>query len=220
MKKTENVWQVLPLVAIIFVGCAGGSDKTPKQSGAELTAKGKQLYTTVCVACHGTNAEGNKALNSPALAGQEDWYLARQMRHFKSGVRGADPNYVPGTQMAAIAKTLTDADIPALATYISLLPQHSHSATIDGNAQSGKDQYQTVCTACHGNMAQGNKPLNAPRLTGLQDWYLAAQMAQFTDGARGTHPQDTFGLQMRPMAATVVGEAARNDVANYLITLH
>lgn len=210
---------MLPVLTVL-AGCAGGADKQPKPDTAALTAKGKEIFTTVCVTCHGANAEGNKTLNAPALAGQEEWYLARQMRHFKSGVRGADPNYLPGTQMAAIAKTFNDADLPALAAYISLLPPATHPSTITGNAQAGKDQYQTVCTACHGNMAQGNKPLNAPRLTGLQDWYLAAQLTQFVDGARGTHAQDTFGLQMRPMAATLVGEEARNNVASYLITLH
>ena len=34
--------------------------------------KGKALYA-VCVACHGKDGAGNKALNSPRIAGQESW---------------------------------------------------------------------------------------------------------------------------------------------------
>ncbi|MDP6206450.1 MAG: c-type cytochrome, partial [SAR324 cluster bacterium] len=41
--------------------------------------KGKALYA-VCVACHGTDGAGNKALNSPRIAGQEIWYLERQLK--------------------------------------------------------------------------------------------------------------------------------------------
>ena len=37
-------------------------------------AKGQALYAT-CASCHGANGEGNQALNAPAIAGQQDWYL-------------------------------------------------------------------------------------------------------------------------------------------------
>ena len=36
---------------------------------------GKNLYAP-CVACHGAQGEGNPALNSPALGGQDGAYLA------------------------------------------------------------------------------------------------------------------------------------------------
>ncbi len=39
-------------------------------------ATGKALYA-VCAACHGAQGEGNQALNSPKLSGQEEWYLIR-----------------------------------------------------------------------------------------------------------------------------------------------
>ena len=34
------------------------------------------------------NAEGNKALHAPRLAGMDSEYMKRQLRHFKRGVRG------------------------------------------------------------------------------------------------------------------------------------
>ena len=33
-----------------------------------------------CIACHGDKAQGNKLLNDPRLAGQEPWYVARQLK--------------------------------------------------------------------------------------------------------------------------------------------
>ena len=45
-------------------------------------AKGKALYA-VCQACHGADGMGNKELNSPKIAGQEPWYLERQLKILK-----------------------------------------------------------------------------------------------------------------------------------------
>ena len=44
--------------------------------------KGKAAYA-VCAACHGANGMGNKALNAPRIAGQEPWYLERQLNNYK-----------------------------------------------------------------------------------------------------------------------------------------
>jgi cytochrome c oxidase subunit 2 len=69
--------------------------------------KGRALYG-VCAACHGPKAEGMRELNAPALAGREDWYLARQIENFKKGIRGAHPDDVYGRQMAPMAQVLAD----------------------------------------------------------------------------------------------------------------
>src|SRR6266568_705291 len=70
-------------------------------------AAGRPLYA-VCAACHGLQAEGNPALNAPKLSGQGDWYLKRQLRNFKQGVRGAHPKDLYGPQMALMAAILAD----------------------------------------------------------------------------------------------------------------
>ena len=85
--------------------------------------KGKSLYT-VCVACHGAAGEGNKALNAPRLAGQEDWYIVRQLKNFKSGIRGADPKDTYGMQMRPMAMTLAnDQAMEDVAAYIMTFPK-------------------------------------------------------------------------------------------------
>ena len=56
-------------------------------SGAALAADGKALFAP-CIACHGSRAEGNPALNAPAIAGQDAAYLERQLRNFRSERRG------------------------------------------------------------------------------------------------------------------------------------
>ena len=83
--------------------------------------RGKALYAT-CGACHGVNGEGMEALNAPALAGQEQWYVIRQLQNFKNGIRGANPKDTYGMQMAPMAQTLpTEQAIEDVAAYINSL---------------------------------------------------------------------------------------------------
>ena len=84
-------------------------------------ARGEQLYAN-CVACHGANAEGIWAVNAPALAGQNDWYLASQMRNFRDEIRGAHPLDLYGDQMMMMADVLRgDDDIEDLVAYLNSL---------------------------------------------------------------------------------------------------
>ena len=84
-------------------------------------AKGKARFA-VCQACHGVDGMGNKALNSPKIAGQEPWYLERQLKNFKAGIRGADPKDTYGMQMRPMSMTLPDEKaIENVAAYISTL---------------------------------------------------------------------------------------------------
>ena len=86
------------------------------------------------------------------------------------------------------------------------------------NVAAGQTAY-AVCSACHGPGGAGNALLNAPKLTGLQDWYLKRQIMNFKHGLRGAGQDDTFGAQMAPMAATLVDDAAVNNVVAYIASL-
>lgn len=86
-------------------------------------AKGKKLFAT-CSACHGPKGLGMKETNSPNLTLQQDWYLQRQLQHFRSGVRGAHANDTFGNQMRLIAQTLTDDKaVDDVVAYIMTLAQ-------------------------------------------------------------------------------------------------
>ena len=188
-------------------------------SAAGDPAKGKARYI-VCQACHGADGMGNKALNSPKIAGQEIWYLERQLKNFKAGIRGADPKDKYGMQMRPMSMTLPDEQsITDMATYVSRMPvERSVEQTINANLEEGKAAY-VACQACHGAAGKGNKKLNSPRLAGLQDWYVARQLKNFKLGIRGTKKGDIFGMQMRPMAMTISDDEAINNVAAYIATL-
>ena len=180
--------------------------------------KGKAAYA-VCAACHGANGMGNKALNAPRIAGQEPWYLERQLKNFKGGIRGANPKDTYGMQMRPMALTLAnDQAVSDMAAFLSSMPRSAPAASsVKGDVAAGKTAYM-ICQACHGPTGGGNKALNAPRLTGLQDWYIVRQLKNFKSGARGTKAGDTYGMQMRPMAMTLANDEVINNVAAYIAT--
>lgn len=180
--------------------------------------KGKQLFA-VCAACHGQAGEGNKALNAPANGGQDEWYVLRQLHNFRDGVRGADPKDTFGVQMRPMAMQLADDQaVEDVAAYIATLAAPSPATTVEGNVEAGKEAY-TPCVACHGANGEGNKSLNAPRLSAQHDWYIVRQLENFKAGIRGTHAKDIYGQQMRPMAQILATDQQVADVAAYIATL-
>jgi cytochrome c oxidase subunit 2 len=87
-----------------------------------------------------------------------------------------------------------------------------------GNPSVGQTLYAT-CSTCHGERAEGNRDLNAPKLSGQASWYLVRQLNDFKRGFRGVHESDEFGKQMAPFAALLTDDAAIRDVVAYIATL-
>ena len=184
--------------------------------GAGDVAAGKAAYAT-CIACHGANAEGNKAMNAPRLTHLEPVYIIAQLQKFKSGIRGGSDDSAPAQQMAGMAGTLADDQaVLNVATYIATLEAPPAVATLEGDAAVGADYYNQICGACHGATAQGNLALNSPRLSGGDDWYLLAQLQAFRNGVRGTHADDKTGKQMRAMAGLIPDDKTARDVVVFV----
>ncbi|MGZ5774990.1 MAG: c-type cytochrome [Ramlibacter sp.] len=69
--------------------------------------KGRSHYAT-CAACHGADGRGAAATRAPRLQGMSDWYMARQLRNFREGVRGGNAQDTDGAQMRLVAGMLVD----------------------------------------------------------------------------------------------------------------
>jgi len=78
-----------------------------------------------------------------------------------------------------------------------------------GVAAAMDDRY---CTTCHGVEGIGNIAIEAPRLAGMEAWYLKRQLENFRAGIRGTHEEDVQGIAMRPMAAKLSDESIADIV--------
>jgi cytochrome c553 len=107
------------------------SRQKPKPQAAKdaaLVAAGQKIFrggdmasgTPACSACHLPNGAGI-AKNYPRVGGQHADYTFAQLKAFKSGERGADKEGkdANGMIMATIAQRLSDAQMRALAEYMS-----------------------------------------------------------------------------------------------------
>ena len=95
----------------------------PAQSAAPVLGgdadRGSDLYRT-CATCHGDRGQGNQSFNAPPLAGQNDWYLVRQLESYQSGLRGGVPGDIWGAQMRASTAVLAgDAALRDVVAHIS-----------------------------------------------------------------------------------------------------
>ena len=97
-----------------------GDGKSGNPTGKNLFTKGDMARGVLpCEGCHGVNGKGQAPDISsfPVIGGQHKDYLKTQLAHWRSGERSNSADGV----MNNIAKSLTDAEIEALADYISRL---------------------------------------------------------------------------------------------------
>ena len=83
--------------------------------------------------------------------------------------------------------------------------------------EAGKMHY-AVCTACHGQLGEGNIALQAPKLSGQDGEYLIRQLENFKLGIRGSHKDDLLGQQMAAMANVLPDIQAIKNVVAYIKT--
>lgn len=210
--KPVEVAEVAPETKPVEVAAVA---KTPEAAGNAELGKGKYA---VCAGCHGANGEGNTALNAPKLAGQQEWYVSRQIKNFQKGIRGTHPEDTFGIQMKPMAATLaTEDDIAQVSAYIASLQAAPSPKSLDGDSAAGQAKY-ALCLACHGADGKGNVALNAPQVAGQQDWYIQRQLKNFKAGIRGTHAEDSYGSQMRGMTLAL-SDADMVNLAVYLAEL-
>ena len=173
------------LIAPVYASVALAAAPAPKPD----LERGKQLATTVCAACHGT--DGNSAAPAnPNLAGQHGEYVAAQLAAFKSGAR-------PGPIMQGMAAGLTPEDMRAVGAYYELQKPAATQARDKALVQRGQQIWRAgvkatgvpACAGCHGAAGKGI-PAQYPRLAGQHpDLHLAWLKAYAT----GTRPSAVMG---------------------------
>jgi cytochrome c553 len=167
---------LLAVAGTAFVPRARAADATDARAAdADAAAK---VAGQVCSNCHGPGGVSASPM-FPRLAGQQEQYLAAQIRAFKNKTR-ADPeahNYMWG-----MATLVSDSMIDALARYYA---GQAPAPGIDGDARliaEGKrlfeqgipDRNIAACGSCHGANAEGRSIF--PRLAGQHARYLVRQL--------------------------------------------
>lgn len=93
----------------------GSQTVPPSKADPAQVARGKELFTKLCVRCHGEAARGDATI--PRLAGQQIPYVVTSVTRYRDGTG------VRNNQLMSIAtSTLKNEDIKALANYLTQLP--------------------------------------------------------------------------------------------------
>lgn len=155
-------------------------------------AKGQQIASQVCAACHG--ADGNSTISAnPKLAGQHPEYLYRQLVDYtvKQGEKKpARDNPV----MTGFASALSDDDKRNVAAWFASQKLKLGVAKNKDMLELGQRIYRAgaadravpACSGCHGPNGAGI-PSQYPRLAGQHAEYTEAQLKAFQTGARANN---------------------------------
>lgn len=199
-KQTALVW---------LLGLSGWSQAAgPVVPVADDIATGAKLAAEHCAACHGANGQGATP-DFPSLAGQNERYLAKQLRDFASGVRDS-------TVMDSKAAVLSECSIRALSKYYQSQQPKVTPASDVMLANAGAFVYERgnpysglpACVSCHGTGGRGNVEL--PRLAGQSPRYIERQLRLFSERARAND-----GAIMT-MVASRLSELELKAVSEYL----
>jgi cytochrome c553 len=153
----------------------------------------------ICGSCHG--ADGKPADPSiPIIWGQQQRYLEKQLRDYKSGDRGSQI-------MSSMAEGLRTDEISEVAASFAgknWPRQHGGSGYRPPDATS-------ACQTCHGEDFLGGAVTGtvAPRLAGQSQEYLVDAMHSFASGERDNNPE--MSTLMKGLSA-----AEREALAHYL----
>ncbi len=72
------------------------------------------------------------------------------------------------------------------------------------------------CLLCHGANANGNYGIRAPKLSGVEPWYLARQLDNFASGVRGVPAEDDGGHEMGPVGLRLRQEGIRDAAVQFI----
>jgi cytochrome c553 len=166
-------------LSLCLVGIAAASPARVDQqvrAALQLEANAKRgagLYAAHCASCHGRQALGDPRNVVPALAGQRQAYLIKQLADFVELERqSSDMHKV--TARTAVNDPQAWAD---LAAYVSALPVPRFPETGDGGGvELGEAIFQEQCASCHDEDARGDDDGFTPSLRDQHYGYLVRAM--------------------------------------------
>lgn len=193
------------LILLVYASLANAAE--PAEAAKPDIARGKQIASTVCVACHG--ADGNSVVPAnPVLAGQHAEYIAAQLAAFKSGAR-------PSPIMQGMAAGLAPEDMRNVAAWFESQKPAPHFAHDKALVQRGEEIWRggvkatdvPACAGCHGAAGHGI-PARFPRLAG-----------QYPDLSVGWLKAFATGTRPNPVMGQIAAKLSENDmraVAEYI----
>jgi cytochrome c553 len=199
MKIDAKWWHLHLVVPLLFCGLALADSPT----------KVPPIVEQVCAACHGLDGNSVDPI-VPKISAHSPDYLLLELRNFRSGERKSEI-------MGAIAPTVSEADLKAIAAYFGAQKSTSDTMTdpvaaalgqkifMDGDEERGVP----ACAGCHEEDGSGSKRF--PRLAGQHKQYLVGQLQKFKNDVH-THP----GTRLMRVLTKRLTDAELEAVAEYI----
>lgn len=137
----------------------GQAPRNPFNGNEQAVSEGRQIYNSVCTACHGYDGDAGERAPGLGLSGR------RYLRTSDPELFDAIAKGIPGTSMPPSG--LPEASSWKLAAYIRSLRGTAIDAPAPGNAAHGEQIYwgKGGCSECH--MLRGKGGLSGPDLSNL-----------------------------------------------------
>jgi len=186
-RSTGRRFRVL-LGAVVAAGLGLGAQAQTKGPARPDLARGQQVATQVCAACH--NADGNSTIaGNPRLAQQHADYLYKQLVDYtaQGQAKPARENAV----MNGFAAQLSDADKRNVSAWFASQAAKPAFATNNETLELGQRIWRAgipekavpACAGCHGPAGSGI-PVQYPRIAGQHAEYTETTLKNFRDGVR------------------------------------
>jgi cytochrome c553 len=211
-----SMWRrsLFVLAALTSLGGSASVHAQNKPAAKPDAAKGQQIASQVCAACH--SGDGNSTIASnPILAQQHAHYLVKQLTDYTVR-QGEKQPARENSIMNGMAATLSEQDRRDVAAWYSSQSAKPGVARSKDTLELGQRIWRAgipekslpACSGCHSPTGTGI-PVQYPRLAGQHAEYTAATLQAFRDGVRRN------SLPMQQIAARLTDGEMR-AVADYI----
>jgi cytochrome c oxidase cbb3-type subunit 3 len=181
---------------------------------AKAREMGKTLFLNECAQCHGSDARGTKGF--PNLV-DGDWLWGGAPEQIETTILDGRQGMMPpfGGNPEAVGGTSGAREI---AHYVRSLSGLAHDSILSAK---GKERFEAVCTACHGQDGKGNPAMGAPNLTdktwlyGGREDVIVATITKGRSNQMPAHRERLGEAKVHLLAAYVygLGTAAASSAA-------
>lgn len=212
----QSKWRLSVAVLTAAMGLCGVAQVHAQAKAAAMpdAAKGQQIASQVCAACH--NADGNSTITAnPKLAQQHAHYLQKQLTDYT--VRAGEQKPArENSIMNGMAASLSEQDRRNVAAWYSNQTAKPGTARNKDTLELGQQIWRAgipgkslpACIGCHNPTGAGN-PIQYPRLAGQHSEYTEATLKAFRDGTRRNN------VPMQQIAARMT-DAEMRAVADFI----
>jgi len=194
------------VMLLVYASLTAAAEPAPAKPDL---ARGQQIATTVCAACHGADGNSTNPMY-PVLAGQHEDYIVTQLAAFKSGAR-------PNPIMQGMAAGLSAEDMASVGAWFESRKPAPHFAHDKAMVQQGEKIWRggvaatdvPACAGCHGAAGHGT-PAQFPRLAGQHPELSFGWLKAFATGTRPNPVMEAIASkltesQMKALAEYISG---------------